>query len=248
MKIVRFLLIFISVAVISSCKGGLKQAKLKTDLDSVSYSIGVMMANDLKNNSPMQTVNTAAMEKAFSDIFAGKKPVIDDATAAELVQRYMMKAQADMLENNLKKSEEFLENNKKEKGVVELPSKLQYQVIQEGTGATPAPYDTVTVHYKGTLADGTVFDSSIERNEPAKFSLNPQGGLIAAWIEALQLMKVGSKWKLFVHPDLGYGSRPPRGSKIKANDLMIFEIELIDTRPGKAPQMNDINKMLNKKK
>jgi FKBP-type peptidyl-prolyl cis-trans isomerase FklB len=248
MKIVRLLLILLSVAVISSCKGGFKKSGLKSDMDSVSYSIGVMMAKDLKNNSPMQTVNTAAIERAFNDIFEGKKPAIDDATASAVVQRYMVKANAEMLENNLKKSEEFLANNKKEKGVIELPSKLQYQVLQEGTGATPALYDTVTVHYKGMLMDGTEFDSSIERNEPAKFSLNPQGGLIVGWVEALQLMKVGSKWKLFVHPDLGYGSRPPRGSKIKANDVMIFEVELLATKPGKAPKMNDLSKMLNKKK
>ena len=120
----------------------------------------------------------------------------------------------------------FLAENKKKPGVIELPDGLQYQVVKEGTGPMPTADDTVKVHYNGTLIDGTVFDSSIERGEPAEF---PVGAVIKGWTEALQMMKVGSKYKLFIPSDLAYGDRSA-GPKIEANSTLIFDVELISIK------------------
>jgi len=132
----------------------------------------------------------------------------------------------EMGEKNLKEGEAFLQENAKREGVVALPSGLQYEVIEEGTGKSPKPGDEVTVHYRGTLVDGTVFDSSYERGEPVTF---PVEGVIPGWTEALQLMKEGAKWKLFIPPSLAYGERGA-GQVIGPNATLLFEVELISVQ------------------
>ncbi len=130
---------------------------------------------------------------------------------------------AELADANLEAGKAFLEENGKRPEVVSLGSGLQYEVLVEGTGATPVATDTVTTHYHGTLPDGTIFDSSVERDQPSSFPVN---GVIPGWVEALQLMPVGSKWRLFVPSDLAYGSRGA-GAKIGANQVLVFDVELL---------------------
>jgi FKBP-type peptidyl-prolyl cis-trans isomerase FklB len=141
-----------------------------------------------------------------------------------------MKARAEMAESNKVAGAAFLATNKNNPGVITLPDGLQYQVITAGTGATPSPTDTVTVNYRGSLLDGTEFDNSYKRGQPAQF---PVGGVIHGWTEALQKMPVGSKWKLFIPSDLAYGEQGNRG--IPPNSTLIFEVELLDTKATPPP-------------
>ena len=126
---------------------------------------------------------------------------------------------------NLQKGRAWLAENAERPGVTTLPSGLQYEVLKAGDGPSPEPHDRVTTHYRGTLIDGTVFDSSYDRGKPQPFRV---GGVIRGWTEALQLMKVGAKWKLYVPAGLAYGERPRRGGKIRPNDALIFEVELLE--------------------
>jgi FKBP-type peptidyl-prolyl cis-trans isomerase len=144
-----------------------------------------------------------------------------------------MKKQAREQVKSSKEAKSFLEKNKSEKGVIITPSGLQYTILKDGNGPTPRPFDTVYVTYRGSLTDGTVFDST-SLGRPAKFLCQ---GLIPGWVEALQLMKAGSKWKLFIAPELGYGARPPMGSPIKPNSVLIFEVEMLKISAGKEPSM-----------
>ena len=146
--------------------------------------------------------------------------------AQSVIQAYLGDKAKQKGDANIAKGKAFLAENKKKPGVVELPDGLQYQVVTEGTGPMPTANDTVSVHYHGTLIDGTVFDSSIERGQPAEF---PVGAVIKGWTEALQLMKVGSKYKLFIPSDLAYGDRAA-GPKIEANSTLIFDVELLSIK------------------
>lgn len=168
--------------------------------------------------------------KGFKDAFSGSKTVLTEdemskAMAAfkeERMKKHEEEAKK-VAEKNTKEGEDFLVGNKKKEGVVTLPSGLQYKVLKEGDGPTPKETDTVTVNYRGTLVDGTEFDSSYKRNEPATFPVN---GVILGWQEALKLMKVGSKWQLFVPAGLAYGERSA-GNIIGPNTALIFEVELL---------------------
>jgi FKBP-type peptidyl-prolyl cis-trans isomerase len=141
-----------------------------------------------------------------------------------------------LLERNKTKSDAFLAENKKKAGMITTASGLQYEVVTQGSGPVPKASDNVTVNYHGTLIDGTVFDSSVERKQPARFQIGV-GKVIPAWDEALQMMPVGSKWKLYVPPALGYGENPRRGGKIEPNDVLIFEVELVSIDPP-TPEQN----------
>jgi len=198
------------------------EEKLTTALDSVSYSIGVSIASNLKSQG-IDSLNTKMMEKAFNDVFKNGTLLVSADQADQILTQYFTNLQKSKGERNLKEGEKFLEENKKKQGVVTLPSGLQYQVIKEGDGALPKETDKVTTHYHGTLLNGTVFDSSVERGQPATFPVN---GVIKGWVEALQLMKVGSKYKLFIPANLAYGEAgaPPQ---IGPNSALIFEVELL---------------------
>ena len=154
----------------------------------------------------------------------GQNPAITYDEAKEVINTFFIKLQKEKLEINKKAGEEFLSINKDRAGVVELPSGLQYQVLKQGTGAKPKATDKVKCHYHGTLINGTVFDSSVERGQPAVFGVNQ---VIPGWVEALQLMPVGSKWRLFIPSNLAYGEHGA-GEMIEPNSTLIFDVELLD--------------------
>ena len=195
---------------------------MNSQLDTVSYSIGVSIAKNLKTQG-IDSLNTQLLAKAFDDVFKNATLKVTPEQADKILNQYFTDLQKVKLEKNLKEGQKFLEENKKKPGIVTLPSGLQYQIITDGQGPVPKETDKVTTHYRGTLLDGTVFDSSIDRGQPATFPVN---GVIKGWVEALQLMKTGSKWKLFIPSTLAYGEAgaPPT---IGPNSTLIFEVELI---------------------
>lgn len=198
---------------------------LETEMEKVSYSLGVSVANSVKAQG-LQSIDAKAVGKAFEDVFEGKELVISEEEANVILQEYFQKLANKALEENQAAGKEFLLENAKRDGVVTTTSGLQYEVLAQGSGASPKATDEVTVHYHGTLTDGRVFDSSVERGQPATFPVN---GVIPGWIEALQLMNVGSKYKLFIPSDLAYGERGA-GQMIGPNSTLIFEVELISIK------------------
>lgn len=195
---------------------------INTPNDRLSYALGTSIAGNIKSQG-VDTLNFKLLAKAFEDIYSGTKPLLSAEEANAFLNQYFGELQKAKLGKNKAVGEKFLEENKKKPGVVTLPSGLQYQIMTEGKGPIPTATDKVTTHYHGTLIDGTVFDSSVQRGEPASFPVN---GVIQGWQEALQLMKVGSKWKLFVPSNLAYGERGA-GEKIGPNTALVFEVELI---------------------
>lgn len=199
-----------------------KTANLITELDSVSYSLGVNIGENIKTQ--FEDINLDNFEAGIKDVL--EKDVeakISDNQAQAIIQSYFSKKQQKQSESVIEEGINFLRENGKREGVTTLASGLQYEVINDGTGPKPTIEDNVTTHYHGTLIDGTVFDSSVDRGEPASF---PVGGVIKGWTEALQLMSVGSKWKLYVPYDLAYGERGA-GPQIGPYSTLIFEVELI---------------------
>ena len=196
---------------------------LKNELDSVSYAIGLSVANFYKQSN-LTNINTALMVKAINDVNKKGKVLMDDQQANTCMVNFMQKAKSEKSAGNRKIGEDFLAANKNKPGVVVLPSGLQYTVIKEGTGPKPGPTDKVKVHYHGTLIDGRVFDSSVDRGEPIELNVN---GVIPGWTEALQLMPVGSKWKLFIPSNLAYGDQQA-GPLITPGSTLVFEVELLD--------------------
>ena len=199
-----------------------KTANLVTELDSVSYSFGVNIGENIKTQ--FEDINLDNFEAGIKDVL--EKDVeakISDNQAQAIIQSYFSKKQQKQSESVIEEGINFLRENGKREGVTTLASGLQYEVINDGTGPKPTIEDNVTTHYHGTLIDGTVFDSSVDRGEPASF---PVGGVIKGWTEALQLMSVGSKWKLYVPYDLAYGERGA-GPQIGPYSTLIFDVELI---------------------
>lgn len=197
-------------------------AELTTQIDSVSYSLGISVANNLKN-SGFESIETDAMASAFNDVFSDKEVRITEDEANLLIQDYFLELSEKKSQEATDEGSSFLIENAKKEGVITTSSGLQYEIISNGTGATPSESDKVTVHYHGTLLDGTVFDSSVDRGQPATFPVN---GVIPGWVEALQLMNVGSKYKLYIPSDLAYGERGAGGA-IGPNATLIFEVELL---------------------
>jgi FKBP-type peptidyl-prolyl cis-trans isomerase FklB len=208
----------------------------KLDKKKISYSFGMQYGNFLKRNSV--EIDLDEFKKAVTDVLAGK-PAMDEKQAQEvmnafrtdMMQRQQQKAK-ELGEKNDKEGKEFLEANAKKDGVKVTASGLQYKVIKEGTGAKPGPTDTVVTHYTGTLIDGTKFDSSRDRGEPASFPVN---GVIAGWTEALQLMPVGSHYQLFIPSKLAYKERGS-GQKIGPNATLVFDLELLDIKKAEPPK------------
>ena len=206
--------------------------KIKNREDSLSYAFGIVNYNALISDS--LNLNPMVVAKAMIDGQKGKPVMTDDEARSYIMQFISEREQARIAKQQemekvnyldyIKENEDFLAKNKEKAGVVETPSGLQYEVIKMGTGPKPAATDRVRVHYSGTLIDGTEFDSSIKRNEPAEFPLNQ---VIPGWTEGLQLMPVGSKFRLFLPEKLAYGANGA-GPQVKPYSTLIFEVELLD--------------------
>jgi FKBP-type peptidyl-prolyl cis-trans isomerase FklB len=223
----------LAVVLLTSHAFAEEQTVLKTEKEKVSYIIGVNIGRNLQTQSV--EVDPDMISKGMKDVASGAKLLMTDdemkATMTAFQQEMMKKREEELKkagEKNKAEGEAFLAANKKKPGVIALPSGLQYKVITRGKGKSPKATDTVTVNYKGTLIDGTEFDSSYKRGEPASFPVN---GVIKGWTEALQLMKEGSKWELFIPPDLAYGEKGA-GNVIGPNATLVFEVELLSFKEG----------------
>jgi FKBP-type peptidyl-prolyl cis-trans isomerase FklB len=217
---------------------------LKDQKDKLSYALGMSLGNNLRINEI--TVDPTVVLRGLQDAIANGKVLMteDEMRAAlnqlnvdlrakqEIKRKEMEEARKKAGEVNKTEGEAFLAANKSKEGVVALPSGLQYKIITAGTGPKPAATDTVVCNYKGTLINGKEFDSSYKRGEPATF---PVSGVIKGWTEALQLMPVGSKWQLFIPPDMAYAERGA-GPDIAPNATLIFEVELISIKPKEEPK------------
>ncbi len=234
--LVTIVLVLSSVA----CSGQTPKApikELKTPDEKLSYAIGLEVGTSLKN-LPTE-IDFPVFVQAVEDGLKGKKPLLTQEQALEIKMEFGKKVREErarerkeLAEKNRKEGEAFLAENKKKKGVVTTESGLQYMVLHEGEGPKPKATDRVKVHYRGTLIDGTEFDSSYTRGKPATFALK---GVVAGWTEALQLMKVGSKYRLFIPSELAYGKRG-RGPKIGPDAVLIFELELLEIEKKPAGQ------------
>lgn len=203
------------------------------ELDRISYALGLSMGNNFRS-SGIETINVQDFADGVAAVFYGSQPKMSYDEAKAEIQKFFTELQAKqeasakaMAEVNAKAGTEFLETNGKRAEVKTTPSGLQYEVLTEGTGAQPKASDTVKVHYTGKLIDGTVFDSSVERGEPATFGVTQ---VIPGWVEALQLMKAGSKWRLFIPSQLAYGPNGA-GGVIGPNQTLIFDVELLEVNP-----------------
>ena len=229
--------IFIAIAAIALASTAFAQEKteLKDTRDKVSYSIGLDIGSTFKKQK--MDINLDALNKGLKDGVSGAKALLTEDEVKQTMTAYskemtekQMNANKEAGMKNAAAGEVFLAENKKKADIKTTASGLQYKVLKEGTGPMPKPTDSVTTHYRGTLIDGTEFDSSYKRGEPATF---PVSGVIKGWTEALQLMKVGSKYQLFVPYALAYGERGA-GQDIGPNETLIFEVELLAIKPPEA--------------
>jgi FKBP-type peptidyl-prolyl cis-trans isomerase FklB len=200
------------------------EPKLDTDEQKAAYFAGLQIGAGLQRD--VGDLDIEIIKKGLTDGFKKNKPAISEEAANQAMLNYQQKRQNEATAKNGAAAKKFLLENAKKPGVVSLPSGLQYQVLTAGNGASPKRTDSVKVHYQGTLLDGQVFDSSIQRGAPATFGL---GQVIPGWTEALQLMKAGDKWKLFIPPELAYGNRGM--GPIPPGSLLTFEVELLEVLP-----------------
>jgi len=220
---------------------------LKDQKQKVSYAIGVNLGKSWKNQE--LDVDLDLLNRGVKDAMAGSKTLLTDDEMRQVFQEFSKEMRARMeakrkeqSEKNLKAGEEFLAENKKKDGVVALPSGLQYKVLKEGSGEKPKASDSVKVNYRGTLVDGTEFDSNTQKGQPIAFNVSR---VVKGWTEALQLMPVGSKWQLVIPPGLAYGEGG-YGPKIGPNATLVFDIELVSIEPPPppaAPVTSDIIKV-----
>jgi len=192
-------------------------------MEKVSYALGLSLGNNLLG-SGVNTLNYTQLSKGIQDVMEQKQPDMSYQEAQTVVNDFFQTLQSSTSEKAQSEGKAFLEANGKRNEVITLASGLQYEVMTKGTGAIPKASDSVKVHYHGTLIDGNVFDSSVRRGEPATFGVTQ---VISGWVEALQLMPVGSKWKLFIPSDLAYGNQGA-GQSISPNSTLIFEVELLE--------------------
>ncbi|WP_277871385.1 FKBP-type peptidyl-prolyl cis-trans isomerase [Pseudotamlana carrageenivorans] len=196
---------------------------MKTAVDSVSYAIGIDVAKNVK--SSFDEFNADIFFKAFVESFNNGQTLLDEAAAKSVIRNYFLKKQKEEADKLSKPGTTFLKANKAKEGVYTTASGLQYKILKEGTGEKPAKYSKVKAHYHGTLIDGTVFDSSVNRGEPIEFEVSQ---VIKGWTEGLQLMPVGSKYIFYIPHDLAYGANPRPGGVIKPYATLIFEVELLE--------------------
>ncbi|MDR1516886.1 MAG: FKBP-type peptidyl-prolyl cis-trans isomerase [Dysgonamonadaceae bacterium] len=191
-------------------------------MDKLSYALGMSLAYNLVQ-SGIKDIDIESFTKAFSAVVGNANPDMSTQEANQTIQAYFSQKQGTASTKNKAEGEAFLAQNKTKEGVIVLPSGLQYEILKEGTGPKPKATDRVKTHYHGTLIDGTVFDSSVQRGQPSTFGVNQ---VIKGWVEALQLMPLGSKWRLYIPSDLAYGSQGAGGS-IEPDSALIFDIELL---------------------
>lgn len=230
-SILYLLVLGLIVAATSCQQGGPANVKLETSVDSVSYAIGVLVGSNnkkqLESAPGSDEMSMEIMSAAFrtaSLAVEGDEAVITEEAANALVQKFFAEAGTREGQSNLEEGNKYLEENGKRDGVITTESGLQYEILTAGTGEKPVATDKVRVHYHGTTIDGNVFDSSVDRGEPAVFGV---GQVIPGWTEALQLMPVGSKWKVFIPAALAYGERGA-GGDIGPNAALTFEVELLE--------------------
>jgi FKBP-type peptidyl-prolyl cis-trans isomerase FklB len=197
---------------------------MDSDLEKVSYAVGMSIGESLKAQN-LEDIDTKKLSLAMDAIFKNQDPLFTAEEANGIIQAYL-DTKKNAAYGSLKlEGEKFLENNKSNKDIQTTESGLQYEIIKSGNGVKPAKTDTVSVHYHGTLIDGTVFDSSVERGTPASFGVHQ---VIPGWTEALQLMDIGSKYRLFIPQELAYGANPHPGGPIQPFSALIFEVELLE--------------------
>jgi len=218
--------IVLGTLLLAGC-GQEEKVKLENHVDQASYGVGLNIGRQLSQEGV--DMNADALSAGIKDALSGAEQRIDDEVikaAFDKIRDEQVRKQEALNDAAAKASEDFLAENAKRQEVTVTESGLQYEVLAEGdkNQPMPLPTDTVRVHYHGTLIDGTVFDSSVERGEPAQFPVN---GVIKGWIEALQMMHVGDKWKLYIPADLAYGARSPSPA-IPANSALVFEVELLE--------------------
>src|SRR6266566_2970650 len=227
----RFIISFVLLSLAGSVFGQDKSTPLKDSKDKISYSIGLNIGFNLKKQNV--TINPDTFVLGLKDALAGKPQMTEEQVKETMTafEKEMTDKQKAAGVKNGADGEKFLAENKKQEGVKTTASGLQYKVLKEGSGAQPKETDTVIANYRGTLIDGTEFDSSYKRGQPATF---PVSGVIRGWTEALQMMKVGSKFQLFIPANLAYGEQA-MGPDIGPNSTLIFEVELQDVKPPPTP-------------
>jgi FKBP-type peptidyl-prolyl cis-trans isomerase len=234
-KVTLFILLIAAINVINAqpVKTPVKPtaAKPKTALpilkninDSASYAVGVSVANFYKQQG-ITKMNTSLVSKAINDIMTGKKPLLDDNEANNVMNSYMSRLQAEKSKPTIEAGQKFLAQNKLKPGVKTTPSGLQYEIITEGTGIKPTTMDTFVCHYRGTYINGTEFDASYNRGQPLQMALSQ---VIPGWTEGLQLMSVGSKYKFYIPYNIAYGAFDYNG--IPGGSMLIFDLELLDVK------------------
>jgi len=229
MKSLAVVLAIVFIMACAACAEG--PTPLASEKDRLSYSIGMDIGKNLKRQEI--DIDPDLLARGFRDSFSGSKTLLSDEEATRILTTFQRDLTAKQQEKTReiaasakKKGDEFLAKNKKKQGVRTTSSGLQYRVLRQGTGKSPKATDSVTVNYRGTLIDGKEFDSSFNRGQPATFRVD---GVIKGWTEALQLMKEGAKWELFLSPDLAYGERGA-APVIGPNEVLIFEVELIEVK------------------
>ncbi len=229
-------IVVLGILFLASQGNAQEKVVLKNQKEKISYSIGLNIGRNIGSDLKEQSIDIDPniLAKGIQDALSGANPLLSN----EEIQETMVALQREMSEKQKKRGEAFLSENKKKEGVKTLPSGLQYKVIKAGTGKKPKLNDTVTVHYRGTLIDGTEFDSSFRRGQPATF---PVSGVIPGWTESLPLMEEGAKWQLFIPPNLAYGERGA-GGLIGPNATLIFEVELISVQENKQEKKQENKK------
>jgi FKBP-type peptidyl-prolyl cis-trans isomerase FklB len=221
----------LTLAIFTSCRvmrpAEADRPQINTPTDRFSYALGLSIGENLKDAN-LDTINTEALLRGMNDMLLDREILISPEEASLIIHLYIAELEQRRTESNKESEDAFLQKNKERSEVKELPSGLQYEIIREGSGPTPSLNDKVTTHYHGTLPDGTVFDSSLDREEPVTFVVSE---VIPGWIEALQIMPVGSKWKIFVPSKLAYGESGA-GDIIEPYTTLIFEVELLAIEPS----------------
>jgi FKBP-type peptidyl-prolyl cis-trans isomerase FklB len=224
-KPVQLLIVGFAI-ILSSCSDNETNKTPETEIEKVSYSLGVNMASNVKSQG-FDSLDVNALAKGCSDVLVGDSLDISEEDGMKLLQEYFgklqAKKQAQAGAEAAQAGADYLANNAAKEGVITTESGLQYEIMNSGSGAKPTTADKVTVHYNGMLTDGTVFDSSVDRGEPAQFGVTQ---VIKGWTEALQLMSVGDKWKLTIPSNLAYGDKGA-GGMIGPNATLVFEVELL---------------------